>query len=113
MSVPQQGINCKNEMDLKYTANLEENEKILGNEDSLSNDGLHTGEENSELEPIKNTEQPPEGSLNLPMLNKIHTNVEKMFNNIMKQNSLLKYLDQKKMHRCNQPLCKVGTCVSN
>lgn len=111
MSVPQQGVNCKNEMELKYSGAIEDSEKILGNEDSLSNDAVNGMEENSEMEPEKSTEQqrlPLDGVVHVPMLNKIRTNVEKMFANVMKQNSLTKYLDQKKMHTCVEQQCKVN-----
>lgn len=109
VSVPQQGVNCKNEMELKYSVSFEESEKILGNEDSLSSDTLHPAEESSEIESVKSAEQVPlESVINLPTLNKVHANVDKIFNNVIKQNSLTKYLDQKKMHRCIEPLCKVS-----
>lgn len=108
VSVPQQAVNCKNEMELKYPVSFEESEKILGNEDSLSSDTLHPTEETSEeLEASKSTENVSLEGVN-PSTLKIHANVDKIFNNVMKQNSLTKYLDQKKMHRCIEPLCKVS-----
>lgn len=101
-------ISCKNEFDLKYgekltkisTENILSDEKVQNNNELISNGILPCTNEvidngvNSII-------------VNLPTVDISPNNTEKMFNNyIKKNNSLSKFLD-KKLQKCNVPLCKV------
>ncbi|KAK9704555.1 Zinc finger, C2H2 type [Popillia japonica] len=94
-------INCKNELDLKYTDKLTKlsSEKILSEEKVReTNEMLPNNLLSSEI-----NEGP---TVNLPTVDITPNNTEKMFNNYIKKHSLAKFLD-KKMQKCTIPQCKV------
>lgn len=100
-----QNGNCENETDLKFREALVENEKDFC-DDEISNDGFTpSAEENSSSEPSKSVEKQSESNVSLPILNITPNSAEKMFDSMIKQNSLTKYLDEKNTPKC--PLCKV------
>lgn len=105
-------ISCKNEFDLKYGDRLTK----LSSEKILSDEKIPSGNEliSSNIVPCTN-ELEENGTnnlnasiiINLPTVDIIPSNTEKMFNNyIKKHNSLSKFLD-KKLQKCSMPLCKV------
>lgn len=97
--------NCNNETDLKHQETSVENETEFGEEEVSNDDFMPSSEENLSSKLSKSGERQVETTLSLPILNITPNSAEKMFNSMIKQNSLTKYLDEKNSPKC--PLCKV------
>lgn len=100
---------CKNEMEVKYLEKMIHSEKILQTENEMSD----TNDRDSEMQDSNHATDFDQSNSSkeevcLPKLDISQENTEKLFNSTLKRHSTLtKYLDQKKLHKCVIPLCKV------
>lgn len=94
-----------NETDLNNHETSVESERELCEDDASNDDLTHSSEENLPSEPLQSGERQVETTVSLPILNITPNSAEKMFNSMIKQNSLTKYLEEKNTPKCL--LCKV------
>lgn len=128
--VPVNSLNCKNEMDLKCIEKFINTEKMISNDDSISNDndasvvndhlGIPSDGNNIEkiqlikdsrckdADKVQNNHTLSE-IVSLPLIDITHNDAEKTFSSIIKKrtDTVTKYIDQKKFHKCTVTMCKV------
>lgn len=90
VSVPQDGLNCKNELDAECSKESE-------NEAGRDNNNRNATDQNCHQEIVI-----------LPTLDLTQSNAERMFTNIIKGDGIVKYSDQRSVYKCIAPLCKAA-----